>query len=504
MATESLGKWKPEPDVCDRLAAHVDDERILAMLREYGGDGAEWFSALAAPGADLSLLRLALVHRSVKNEAILPVDNESLEFLGDSQLGAAVTVYICTRFEGSNEAELSRLKTRIVNNDDLGRVAKLMGFHKLVLLGKSVEMGGGRENLRILGSTLEAWIGAMYLTLAHLLPHQSEGKHPHIYNKSSDGDGGSGGSGTSTATDVISSVSTGSVSGVGVSGGSGSERPKLLRPKDMVETGVGDEPSDEPADALDMLSGKDGGSSERKSGTGASYSGTGAGVDTTTSSTPAASLSSFSATAAKEAGGGGSSGRHQYRYGNPGGAFAAVLAFLSAVLDRHVPEMQRVKATTDDYKSLLQVHIQHEQGGVPEYRLLSAASVPSNGVTFVARCMLPHPDDREVGKGKGSDKKSARQQAAQAAMAHLGVPTRAGDANFIGQLQEHFQKARKPLPTYLDEEERCGARFTVSVHAPFTGKELGRGSGPNKATAEQEAARAALTAIRERLESMAT
>jgi ribonuclease-3 len=90
-------------------------------------------------------------------------DNEELEFLGDSVLGCIVATYLATRYPGQGEGFLTRLRTRIVNNKMLGILAKEVGLGHWAVLSRHVEeVCDGRVNLRILGSLLEAWIGALY------------------------------------------------------------------------------------------------------------------------------------------------------------------------------------------------------------------------------------------------------------------------------------------------------------------------------------------------------
>lgn len=91
-------------------------------------------------------------------------DNEELEFIGDSLLGCIVALYLRERYEGQGEGFFTRLRTRIVNNKMLGQLALKIGFAPWLIISRHVEeVCDGRHNLRILGSMLEAWIGALYL-----------------------------------------------------------------------------------------------------------------------------------------------------------------------------------------------------------------------------------------------------------------------------------------------------------------------------------------------------
>lgn len=102
---------------------------------------------------------------------LCPADNEQIEFVGDSILGCIIAVYLHERYPDQDEGFLTRLRTRLVNNKQLGEIAFKIGFHKWIILSRHVEeVCNGRRNLRILGSMLEAWVGAMYLDLYDVNP----------------------------------------------------------------------------------------------------------------------------------------------------------------------------------------------------------------------------------------------------------------------------------------------------------------------------------------------
>jgi ribonuclease-3 len=102
-----------------------------------------------------------------KPDGCLPLrenDNEELEFLGDRVLGLVVATYLSKRYPGEGEGFLTRILSRIVNNKQLGKLAKRIGFSPWIILSRHMEdVCDGRNNLRIMGSMFEAWIGAMYL-----------------------------------------------------------------------------------------------------------------------------------------------------------------------------------------------------------------------------------------------------------------------------------------------------------------------------------------------------
>jgi len=90
-------------------------------------------------------------------------DNEEMEFVGDSILGNIIALYVFERYRGQGEGFMTKLKTRIVNNKTLGELARKMGLGQWMIISRHVEeVCNGRNNLRMLGSMLEAWMGALY------------------------------------------------------------------------------------------------------------------------------------------------------------------------------------------------------------------------------------------------------------------------------------------------------------------------------------------------------
>jgi ribonuclease-3 len=115
--------------------------------------------------ADIALVNLALTHSSYSFEQGALEDNERLEFLGDALLGFLVSRYLYEKFPEADEGTLSKRKSSLVSRSMLGRQAKALGLGPLVLLGKGEEISGGRRRSNLLGCSLEALIGAFYLSL---------------------------------------------------------------------------------------------------------------------------------------------------------------------------------------------------------------------------------------------------------------------------------------------------------------------------------------------------
>ena len=106
---------------------------------------------------------MVLAERPEKCLPLQAADNEELEYAGDGILSGVVATYLKERFSGQGEGFMTNLRTEIVNNDRLGELAKKVGFSDWLMISRHVEeMCDGRQNLRLLGSMFEAWLGALY------------------------------------------------------------------------------------------------------------------------------------------------------------------------------------------------------------------------------------------------------------------------------------------------------------------------------------------------------
>ena len=113
------------------------------------------------------LLERALTHTSRIYEKSAGsqqlVDNEQLEFLGDSILGFVVSECLVRRYPAFPEGRLSKLKAHLVSAARLHVVAQELHLGDYLLLGKGEEMSGGREKKALLSDAVEALIAAIYL-----------------------------------------------------------------------------------------------------------------------------------------------------------------------------------------------------------------------------------------------------------------------------------------------------------------------------------------------------
>jgi ribonuclease III len=91
--------------------------------------------------------------------------NERLEFLGDSILGQAVTVKLFRENPDLDEGDLAKRRASLVSTVALAEVARGIGLGAHLRLGRGEELTGGRDKSSILADTVEAIIGAAYLSL---------------------------------------------------------------------------------------------------------------------------------------------------------------------------------------------------------------------------------------------------------------------------------------------------------------------------------------------------
>ena len=112
----------------------------------------------------IAYYRLALMHRSRPEE--ITDNNERLEFLGDAILGAIVGEYLFKHYPFEEEGFLTKIRSRIVNRESMGILAKKIGVDLLI----KYDEGTLKDHVRFLhGNALEALIGAIYLDRGYLV-----------------------------------------------------------------------------------------------------------------------------------------------------------------------------------------------------------------------------------------------------------------------------------------------------------------------------------------------
>jgi len=134
----------------------VNDQKLIRAVRNIAG----------ITPSNLALYRLATIHSSVakENEHGFKESNERLEYLGDAILGAAVADYLFKKFPFKPEGFLTEIRSRIVNRESLNQLARKIGIASIV----QFDQKNTHLQQVILGNTLEAIVGAIYLDKGYL------------------------------------------------------------------------------------------------------------------------------------------------------------------------------------------------------------------------------------------------------------------------------------------------------------------------------------------------
>lgn len=133
----------------------------------------------------LSWYRAALTHPSYRNESRFREkleDFDRLEFLGDSILNEVVCQKLFEDFPDADEGMLSKLRSILVSQRILSRVAKTLKMQKILRLGKNLRhQFRGPLQVKILTDALEAVFAALYFDLGPDKVEQFILKHFKIY-----------------------------------------------------------------------------------------------------------------------------------------------------------------------------------------------------------------------------------------------------------------------------------------------------------------------------------
>ncbi|MBZ0067670.1 MAG: ribonuclease III [Thiobacillus sp.] len=104
------------------------------------------------------LLEQALTHRSYSS-----LNNERLEFLGDSVLNCSVARALFDAFPDLPEGSLSRLRANLVRQETLADIAVMLKLGEVLRLGEGELKSGGFRRPSILADALESLFGAIFL-----------------------------------------------------------------------------------------------------------------------------------------------------------------------------------------------------------------------------------------------------------------------------------------------------------------------------------------------------
>lgn len=107
-----------------------------------------------------TLFRLAITHKSAAKSIFqeTSVNNERLEYLGDSILNAVVADYLYHYFPDKEEGFLTKLRAKIVSRESLNAIADKMQLNHLINSNVSYI-----PQTNIPGNALEAIVGAIFI-----------------------------------------------------------------------------------------------------------------------------------------------------------------------------------------------------------------------------------------------------------------------------------------------------------------------------------------------------
>jgi len=119
--------------------------------------------ARGIPGISYRFVGGALLEQALTHRSHGPRHYERLEFLGDSLLSLVVSERLYHDRPHATEGDLSRLRSRLVRDVTLAKLARELGLGDYLRLGAGELKSGGFLRESILADTVEAVIGAIYL-----------------------------------------------------------------------------------------------------------------------------------------------------------------------------------------------------------------------------------------------------------------------------------------------------------------------------------------------------
>lgn len=112
---------------------------------------------------DRVLLRSAITHPSAVEGEPVSACYERLEFLGDSILGAVVSLALYEAYPDLDEGELTNLKVSLISGETLSQVGEEIGIDTIIIFGPSETGTGARGMHSALENVYESLVGALYL-----------------------------------------------------------------------------------------------------------------------------------------------------------------------------------------------------------------------------------------------------------------------------------------------------------------------------------------------------
>ena len=117
--------------------------------------------------ADSELVRKALTHPSYTKEKgeLESLDNyERMEFFGDTVVKLYISKLLYETYPDYPEGKLSKIRSILISDYILSKIAFEIGLDKLIILGPAEEKQGGRKRESNIACSLEAVLGAYYFS----------------------------------------------------------------------------------------------------------------------------------------------------------------------------------------------------------------------------------------------------------------------------------------------------------------------------------------------------
>ena len=180
---------------------HYDDMEIMGQLNPFNKNN-KLFTKNAVQNIlrkygiftninNLELYQLAMIHESytidhIKNvclrDNVSIVENpdgcillreksyERLEIVGDAILDNIIVCYLFNRFPNEDEAFISSMKVNLVNRIILGRLSKHIGLDEYLIISRTYDKQGAREDSKILCDIFEAFLASIYFDFNNTQP----------------------------------------------------------------------------------------------------------------------------------------------------------------------------------------------------------------------------------------------------------------------------------------------------------------------------------------------
>lgn len=142
---------------------YSDHVEKIILTKERINQLKELSKQLGVRFSDLRLYDLALTHSSYANELNSPkLNNQRLEYLGDSIIGFIVNDYLYRNFH-LNEGQMARIKSVAVSEKSLASAARKLKFGQYLKMSKGEKKSGGARRISNLADSFEAFVAAIYL-----------------------------------------------------------------------------------------------------------------------------------------------------------------------------------------------------------------------------------------------------------------------------------------------------------------------------------------------------